>query len=117
LLRDVLDGPRFDVRRQAAQAFAVGVKLRAPAGGELGKGLAGLLRITNRLVVQIGDVADMQGAHAAGFQRPPHHILQHERAEIPDMRRPIDRRPAAVKTKRRPVKRAQVPVAPGKGVK
>ena len=117
LLRDVVDRPRLDVGRQAVKARAVGMKLRRPAGGEFAEGLPGLLGIADRLVIHVGDVAHVKTAQAAGFEGSPQHVLQHKRAEIADVCRPVDGRPAAVKAKRRPVEGAQVPVGPGQGVK
>ena len=117
LLRDVLDGARLDVRREQAELLAVGVEFRRPAGGEFLERLAGFLGIADGFVVHIGDVADMERADSAGLQGAAQHVLEHESAEIPDVRGAVNGGAAAVKSEARAVDGAELAFGPGERVK
>ena len=117
LLRDVLDGTGLDVRRQQAEFFAIRVEFPGPTGGEIGERLAGFLGIPDRLVVHVGDVADVQRAGAAGFKRAAENVLKHEGAEIPDVRRTINGGATAIEAIGGAIERPKLALGPGQRVK
>jgi len=98
LLRDVLDGGWLDVRRQAGKRLAVGMKFVAPEIGEVFECFSCGLGIAYGLVIDVGEVADVEGAGAACFQSPSEHVLQHEGAEVSNMCWAIHRGSAAIET-------------------
>ena len=96
LQRDVRDGGGFGVRREHVQRGAVVVEFFRPDGGEFRKRFSLFLRAADRFVVHVGDVADVAHAQAVLLERAAQDVLQKERAEIADVRGPVDRRAAAV---------------------
>ena len=104
------------MRRQEVQRRAVGVKLLRPALGEIGQRLPRFLRIADRLVIHIRDVAHMQRRRAGSLHHAAHHILRHEGAEVADVRRAIDRGSAAVETQRLAIQRRGFAIGAGQGV-
>ena len=97
LLGDVLDGTGFDVWREALEEVAVVMEFFRPEAGELRERLADALGFADRFVIDIGEVADMERAQAAGFEGTAEDILEDEGAEIADVGGAIDRGAAAVK--------------------
>jgi hypothetical protein len=98
LLRDVLDGTGFDVRRQALEKVAVVMELFRPEMRELRERLSYALRFAYRFVIDVGEVADVECAQTASFKSAPEDILEDESAEISDMSRSIDCGSAAIKS-------------------
>ncbi len=108
LLGDVLHGTGLDMGWQALEEVAVVMEFFRPEAGELREGLTSALRFADRFIVHIGEVADVQSAQAAGFQRAAEDILEHESAEIADMGGAINGRAAAVKPERLPIDGRQI---------
>ena len=108
LLRDVLDRARLDVRRQQPERIAVGVELLRPEGREILQRLPRRLRVADRLVVDVGDVADMESPHPAGLQRAAEDVLEHEGPEVPDVRGTVNGGSAAVEPVGRAIQGAEL---------
>ena len=73
------------------------VKFFSPMAGELFERLASSLRVTDCLIIQIGKVTDMLGRRASQLQGSTKYILNHEGAEISNVRRPVDCGATAIK--------------------
>jgi len=95
-LGDVGGGAGLLVRGEHVERRAVGVKALRPALGEGHEGLAGFAGLADGLVVHVGDVAHMPDLVPRCLENAPEDILEQEGAEVPDVRRAIDSRPAAV---------------------
>jgi hypothetical protein len=100
LMRDVGDGAGLDVRGEEIQRGAVGVEFLRPEAGEVGQGLPGFLRVADRLVIHVSEIAHMQRGDAAHLHHAAEDILRHEGAEVPDVRRSIHGGAAAVEAQR-----------------
>jgi hypothetical protein len=96
LLRDVLHRARLDMGRQETEGLAVGMELVGPGLREGAERLAGGLGPADGLVVDVGDVADVLHLQAGDLEGAAQDVLDGERAEIADVGRSVDRRPAAV---------------------
>jgi hypothetical protein len=108
LLGDVLDGTGLDVGWQALEQIAVVMEFFRPEAGELRECLADALGFADRFVIDIGEVADVESAQAAGFEGAAEDILEDKSAEISDVSRAIDRGSAAVKPESPSVERRQI---------
>ena len=98
LLRDMLDGARLDMRGQETEGLTVGVELIGPGLGESVQGLADCLGAADRLIVDVGDIADVLHLEARDLEGAAQDVLDGERPEITDMGRAIDRGTAAIHT-------------------
>jgi hypothetical protein len=96
LVRDVGDGAGFDVGREEVEGGAVGVEFLGPEAGEVGEGLTGFLGVANGFVVDVGDVADVEGGGATEFDDAAEDVLGGEGAEVADVGGAVNRGAAAV---------------------
>ena len=96
LLGDVLDRAGLDMRGQKSESLAVGMKLIGPLLSEVAERLANCLGSADRLVVDVGDIADVLHLETRDLEGAAQDVLDGERAEIADMGRTIDRRTAAI---------------------
>lgn len=85
LLGDVLDGGGLDVRFEAVEGGAIAVKFFRPLGGEIFETLSVFLGIADGFIVHVGDVADVEGGRASGFEGAAEYVLEDEGAEISDV--------------------------------
>ena len=76
-------------------------------GGEVREGLSGLLGIPDRLVVHVGEVADVFRRCATQFDHATENILHDEGAEVSNVRRTVHRGAAAVEAQGLPVQRGK----------
>ena len=97
LMINVGDGAGFDVGREEVESGAVGVEFFGPEAGEVGEGLTGFLGVANGFVVDVGDVADVEGGGATEFDDAAEDVLGGEGAEVADVGGAIDGGAAAVK--------------------
>ncbi len=97
-LRDVLGGPRLDIRRQAAQGRHVLMELRGRSSRHLGDRLAARRGGGHDLVLDIGDVAHVCDVLRAVFvaQHAIEQVEHHDRAGVADMGVVVDRRAADI---------------------
>ena len=95
----------LQVRRQAIQLFTILMKLRQPTSGKGLERLARGLGIADRLIVDVGNVANVVSLHSTHLQHATQDIVHHEGAEVSNVRRTIDRGSAAVEPKGLPINR------------
>ena len=67
LLGDVGDGAWLDLRRKKFESLAVGMEFIRPALGELGEGFPRGLCATDRLIIDVCDIAHMSHMDAGYF--------------------------------------------------
>ena len=84
------------MRRQDAEGGTVLVKACRPRLGEFTQAATFFLGLSDRLVINIGNIADGTGRETAGLDNAPKEILHHEGAEVPDVGRPVFGRAAAI---------------------
>src|SRR5260221_3508391 len=95
-LLDVLGRPRQDVGHGHAQGHGIGQEAFEVSVGQGADRFAGGCRSTNDLVVDIGDVEDPGDIDSAPSKVPNQEVREQERAEIADVDRGVDGRPARV---------------------
>ena len=83
---------------QDGQGSTIGMKQAGPVFRELLQTLARLDGSSNRFVVHVGDVADVEGLHSRRLHHSAKHVLYHKSAEVADMRATVNRRPATIET-------------------
>ena len=97
-LLDVFGGARLYTRRQAAERRGIGVELRRGLLGQFADRDALLRGARVDLVVDVGDVADVN--HVLRpidvAQKPEEHVEGHRRPAIADMGEIVDRRAADI---------------------
>ena len=98
LFRNVAYRGGFLMRGKAVEGRAVLVEPVRPAGGEFRQGDAGLLGITDGLVIHIRQVADMHGGGSAQLHDAAENVLHDKGAEVADVGRAVHRGAAAVET-------------------
>jgi hypothetical protein len=96
LLRDVLDRAGLDLRDEQPEGRAIGVELVGPALGESRQGHLRRHRPADRLVVHVGEVADMLHLEAVDLERATEDVLQEEGPEVADVGRAVHGRTAAI---------------------
>ncbi len=116
LLGNMSDRRGFDVRSEKVQGLAILMKALGPPGREFAQGNAFRLRLTNRLVVNVGQVAGMVGLLAGSLEYAPKNILHDESPEISDVSRPVNSRPATVEPNSFSIHGKDLPVFPGQGI-
>ena len=85
LLLDVTYGAGLHMRGKAVERLAVRMELGCPLGGVFAQRHTLSLRVTDGLVVHVGEVAHMLGTEATQFHNTAEHVLYNESAEITDM--------------------------------
>jgi len=95
-LRHVVGGARFVGRALDAQRVGVLVQGLDHARGQAADGFAVVQRAGNDLVVDVGDVAHVGHAVAAGLEPALHHVESQHGARVPEVAQVINRHAADV---------------------
>jgi hypothetical protein len=78
--------------------------------------LSGADGVADRFIVHIGDIANVEGFGAAGFEGAAQDVLEDEGAEVSDVSRAIDSGAAAVEAEGGTIHGNEFPLAAGEGV-
>jgi hypothetical protein len=116
LMIDVGDGAGLDMWGEEVQRGAIGVEFLGPEAGELDEGLTGFLGVANGFVVNIGDVANVEGGGAGELDDAAEDVLGGEGAEVTDVGGAIDGGAAAVEAEGFPIQRSERVGLAGEGV-
>ena len=96
----MIGGSRFNVRGEAVERGAVGVKFGRPFLGDFGQQTFFLPSSADRLVVHVSEISDV--THLVGaefeFEHTTDDVIDHERPEIANVRGSINGRATVVET-------------------
>ena len=98
LLGDMGNGARLHVGRKAVESCTILVEFLRPLGGVLRQRNALCLRVADRLVIHIREIAYMFGTQSAKLHDPSEDILRHESAKVADVSSGVNGRTATVET-------------------
>ena len=116
LLWDMCKGAGLDVGGEAAEGDAVDVKLFRPASCKFLECLSRCLSITDRLVVDVSDISNMECLHVISFKHATEHVLHHKGAKVSNMCRAVNSGPTAVETEGLAIDWLKLALLAGEGV-